>query len=299
MNSLAIDLAHSAGLTSEDYIARSEDEVTREEKRRCFWSIFLFKRLHGASFSSLDFSVETHFPWYPKSSEQPPLSNAYVRETGNLLRDIAFHQSIDLGIVANMIELSDMWFKTTRYVRRRGKPSLIPPWSPESEYSTILSQQKDFVTRMPHIHRFRVADFNRRTSQDLESNRSYWGPWLFIQFVFHTNICLLAHPLLMSLRLRNFRDVIPGSFLQETFNLIGSHAVWIVPFIDMLESKSYRVSDPFLGNCAAIIATIHLQYAFTTIAPAQRDKQSGEFAKCLKFICLIGEHWPHMARLVC
>lgn len=292
-----MDLAHCAGLTAENY--STEDEVTKEERRRCFWSLFLLKKLHGASFSLLDFSVESDFPWYPKSSDQPPLSDIDVAEADVSPVDVTGHKSKDPGIVAYMIQLSEVWFKTTKYARRRGKPSSIPPWSSQSEYSTIASQQMDFETRMPHIHRFKLAEFHNRTSEELDSNRSYWGPWLFIQFLYHTNICLLNHPLLLSLRLRNFQNIIPEMFLQHTSDLISSHATWIIRFIDMLESKSYKVSDPFLGHCAAIIATIHLQHAFTAVDPSKRAEKQGEFAKCLKFVRLIGEQWPHMARIVC
>lgn len=290
-----MDLAHSAGLTSErDNLPI--DDIDKEERRRCFWSIFLCKRLHGADFSSLDFSVEADFPWYPESLAQPPLQESTDSEIEHM--DVSHQKLMDTGITAYMIQLSEVWFKTTRYARRRGKPHLIPPWSPQSEYSTIVAQQMNFETRMPYIHRFKPAKFDDRTPQDLDSNRSYWSPWLFIQFLYHTNICLLNHPLLLSLRLRNFRNVIPEIFLQQTSDLISSHASWVVRFIDMIEKKSYKISDPFLGHCAAIVATIHLQQSFAAVDDASRQEKQGDFAKCLAFIQVLGDQWPHMAMMV-
>jgi len=150
---------------------------------------------------------------------------------------------------------------------------------------------------MPYIHRFEPAKFSQKSVEHLDSNRDYWGPWLFIQFLYHTNLCLLNHPLLLSLRLRNFKCVIPEIFLQHTSDLISSHATWIINFIDMLEAKPFKVTDPFLGHCVAIIATIYLQESFVDDPGTRREKQDN-FDKCLKFIRGFGEQWPHLGRIV-
>ncbi|PVH76928.1 hypothetical protein DL98DRAFT_591771 [Cadophora sp. DSE1049] len=286
--SLAMSLAHNAGLTSELNLVLPDQE--KEERRRCFWSLFLLKRLHGADFMILDFSAEDNFPWYPETTGEP-LSPG--QESSPARTD---EQGPDKGIVAYAIQLSEVWFKITRYARRRGKPSSLPPWSSQSEYALILAHQMDFETRMPYIHRFEPAKFSQRSVDHLNSNRDYWGPWLFIQFLYHTNLCLLNHPLLLSLRLRNFKCVIPEIFLQHTSDLISSHATWIINFIDMLEAKPFKVTDPFLGHCVAIIATIYLQESFVDDPGTRREKQDN-FDKCLKFIRGFGEQWPHLGRI--
>ncbi|KAH8663446.1 hypothetical protein BGZ60DRAFT_379584 [Tricladium varicosporioides] len=294
-NCIAMELAHCAGLTTATYTATNDNFITKEERRRCFWSILLCKRLHGTSFSTLHSSLESGFPPYPKSLEQPLPPTIYIPEVESSIDESQSPR--DDGVLAYMIQLTEVWYKTTQYARRRGKPSQIPPWSSQSEYSTIVSQQMDFETKMPYRHRFKLAKFSSRTSQELNSNRGYWGPWLFIQFLYHTNICLLNHPLLLSLRLRNFRSFIPEMFLQQTSDLISSHATWIVRFIDMLDSKAYKVSDPFLGHCAAIVATIHLQFAYTDPDIRKREEKQKEFGKCLKFVRLMGEQWPNLAQI--
>jgi hypothetical protein len=278
----------------------------REERRRCFWSIFLLKRLHGADFSILDFSGEENFPWYPEStgkaapSGYSPGNNynrSYSMSTEAGLGTSSREEVKDAGIVAYVIQLSEVWFKTTRYARRRGKPSALPPWSPQSEYSTIMTQQMEFETRMPYIHRFKPANFASKSSEELHSNRDYWGPWLFIQFLYHTNLCLLNHPLILALRLRTFQCVIPEIFLQHTSDLISSHASWVTHIIDVLEAKSFKVSDPFMGHCAAIVATIHLQESFKD-NPTARQEHQIKFEKCLGFIRGFENEWPHIARMV-
>lgn len=240
----------------------------------------------------LDFAAEDNFPWYPES-----IGNSNGQSTKVSSRtDEDDDSSIDKGIVAFAIQLSEIWFKITKYARRRG-PSSSPPWSSKSEYSILLADQMDFETRMPYIHRFEPAKFSQQPIEHLNANRGYWGPWLLVQFLYHTNLCLLNHPLLLSLRLRNFKCVIPEIFLQHTSELISSHSSWIINYIDMLEAKSFHVTDPFLAHCVSIIATIYLQESFVDDPGKRKDKQTN-FNKCLKFIRILGLEWPHVERIV-
>jgi len=284
-SSLAISLAHNAELTSEYH--KPIPESMREERRRCFWSLFLLKRLHGADFGILDFTGEENFPWYPESTGKPNMP-----DTGSL-SNASPRYTIDRGIISCEIQLSEIWFKITRYARRRGKPSTLPPWSPQSEYAGIMAQQMESETRMPHVHRFRPAEFSKKSMADLQNNRDYWGPWIFVQFIYHTNLCLLNHPLLLSLRLRNFKSEIPEMFLQSTSDLISSHASWIIHLIGMLDAKAFKVTDPFLAHCAAIVATILLQESFKQ---DNRNEKMENFARCLRFIQRFVE-WPHVIRM--
>ncbi|KAH8649721.1 hypothetical protein BGZ60DRAFT_389605 [Tricladium varicosporioides] len=289
-SSLAISLAHNAGLMTESSAAISPQD--KEERRRCFWSLYLLKRLHGADFMVLDFATEDNFPQFPES-------NTDVIDAGRPSANKMQKQSInnkDQGIISYAIQLSDVWFKITRYAWRRGKPSNTPPWSLDSEYSTIMAQQMDFETRMPYAYRFKPAKFSQQSLDELNSSRDFWGPWLLVQFLYHTNLCLLNHPLLLSLRLRNFKCVIPEIFLQHTSELISSHTSWVMNFIDMLETKQFVVTDPFLGHCVAIIATIYLQQSFVEDPLIQRESRE-KFDRCLGFIRSFGAQWPHVGRI--
>lgn len=65
----------------------------------------------------------------------------------------------------------------------------------------------------------------------------------------------------------------------------------------MLEAKEFKVSDPFLAHCVAIVATIYLQESFVDDESKRREKQSN-FDKCLLFIRGFGGQWPHVGRIV-
>lgn len=287
--SLAMNLAQCANLGSE---SQALFPVAREERRRCFWSICLLKRLHGGEPITLGFP-DSNYPPFPESPGWPPLPfSPENAEDASRSTDLQ-----DQGIIAYVIMLSEVFARTARYVRRHGKPNNVPPWSSQSEYSEILALQMDLETRMPYTHRFKLAKLSERTSEDLETNRDYWGPWFLNQFLYHTNLCLLNHPLLLSLSLRNFRSTIPEIFLQHTSDLISSHTTWIIYFMDFFERKPFIVSDPLLGYGASVVATIELQLSFTE-NPTIRQEKRDRFSKCLMFVLSLGQKWPHMARMV-
>lgn len=288
--SIAISLAYNAGLTTESQ--QLFPPIALEERRRCFWGLLLLKTLQGIDFGIVDLTGEENIPWFPESARTP--NQSY---TSSLSINTSSRPN-DTGVVACYLRMSEVWFKITRYARRRAKPSKLPPWSPESEYATIMAQQMESETRMPNVHRFKPAQFSQKSTEDLNANRDYWGPWIYLQILYHTNLCLLNHPLLLSLRLRNFKSsVIPEMFLQSTADLISTHTSWITHLIGMLEAKSFRVSDPFLGHCVAITATIYLQESFVEDVVVREEKMNN-FSKCLEFVRGFKE-WPHVGRLVC
>ncbi|CAG8111742.1 unnamed protein product [Penicillium salamii] len=288
-SSLAMNLARSANLGQEPRSPVSN--LAREERRRCFWSICLLKRLHGGDFSILDIP-ETGGPPFPQSPARP----ASYLSPGPPTAEARRSDMKDEGIIAYVVTLSEVFARAARYVRHHGRPSNVPPWSPHSEYSKILALQMDLETRMPYIHRFKPANLGERSSDELQTNREYWGPWFLNQFMYHTSLCLLNHPLLLSLSLRNFRSTIPEIFLQHTSDLISSHTTWIIHFINYFGEKSFLVSDPLLGYGAAVVATIELQLSFTDDL-AIREQKRERFTKCVQFVQQIGQRWPHMARL--
>lgn len=269
--------------------------MVREERRRCFWSICLLRRLHGEDVHILEFASQDSLTKYPKSTGTAP----DITKIDNSGIEVRIARGMkDEGIVSYILLLSETFSRTAGYVKRRGKPSDFPPWSPQSEYSKIIALQMESETRVPYIHRFKFSGLAERSADDLQSNRDYWGPWFLNQFMYHTILCLLNHPLLLSLSLRNHRSTIPEIFLQHSSDMISTHTSWIVYFVRYFEEKGFRISDPFLGYCAAVVATIELQLSFTEDEGIRKDKQE-RFESCLGFVQELGKEWPHMAKMVC
>lgn len=195
-------------------------------------------------------------------------------------------------------QLAEVWQMASAYAACPADSNTPPPWKSESDYSQVMSRHLDIDSRVPLKYRWHENNFQDREPAELHEQRGYWGPWLFGQFVYAAIPCLLNHPFLLSMRLRNFRRTMPQSFIQQSFEQITRHAGWIMYFLDLLESKSFQVSDPVLGHCVAIIATIHLQHSFVRNDTLRTRAQNG-FEKCMAFLRRMGRIWPNIAVMVC
>ena len=164
-----MNLAQCANLDVESRALTNE--VLREERRRCFWSICLLKRLHGGEFS-LDLP-EGGGPPFPESSSRPARMLSPVPSTPGVRRS----ELQDQGIIAYVIMLSEAFARTARYVRLRGRPGNVPPWSPHSEYSKIIALQMNLETRMPLTHRFKPANLGDRSSEELQAVFCQYPEW--------------------------------------------------------------------------------------------------------------------------
>lgn len=211
-------------------------------------------------------------------------------------RDSAISQ-MERGILTYVAQLSQVWHMARGYAACRVSSDALPPWSSQSDYSSVMSRHLEIDCSVPRRYRFSSNDFEGQDADALERNRDYWGPWLFVQFTYAAIPCLLNHPFLLSMRLRNFRDTIPHSFIHQSFEQTTRHAGWIVYFIDLLEKKSFVVSDPTLAHCVAIVATIHLQHSFVK-DQSLRDKAQEGYDKCIRFLRRMGNIWPSISVMV-
>ncbi|KAL5342061.1 hypothetical protein BJX70DRAFT_12494 [Aspergillus crustosus] len=203
----------------------------------------------------------------------------------------------DLGIVGCTIQLSELWGFAQSYAASPVTADSPPPWAPHSDYTRITFRHTEFESLTPLRYRLHETRFDELTGADLQQRRDFWSHWLFFQLVFHTIPCFLNHPLLLSTRLRNFRHTMPQSFLRHSFEQITLHAGWVLHFIDLLETKNHEVSDPTLGQCIAIVATIYLQHSFVEDIFFREKAQFG-YDRCLSFLQRMALRWPNIERQV-
>ena len=297
-SSMAMDLASSSGLSSED--RRSKSDALLEERRRCYWSIVLLKHLYVSHTGTFCFVRDEKTPGFPQSPHTPA-------SMGSQMTDAALEQpestnnsqaSTDLGVIAYVLQLSGIWQKTIRHAHRRGKTNGVPPWSIRSDYSQIVEEIMDSETTLPYKYRSRPARFAEQDATRLHENRDFWGSWLFLQMLYHTILCLLNHPLLMSLRLRSFRvNMVPEVFLQHTADLTATHTEWIIHLLSLCEKKEFDIHNQFFAHSAAIVATIYLQQSYSEDFAIRSTKQEC-FRKCVAFIKRLGRYSPHIDQLV-
>lgn len=224
-----------------------------------------------------------------------------IHMLGNLIGEpsprLTFGNKKDLGVAVCAIQLSEVWGLAQSYAAGPVTADSPPPWAPQSDYSRITFRHTEYESVTPLKYRLHETRLDELTGPDLQQRRDFRGHCLFFQMVFHAIPCLLNHPLLLSARLRNFRYTMPQSFLRHSYEQITLHAGWILHFIELLEAKGYEVSDPTLGQCAVIVATIYLQHSFVEDLFFREKAQSG-YAKCLSFLQRMALRWPNIERQV-
>ncbi|KAH7140171.1 hypothetical protein B0J13DRAFT_446269 [Dactylonectria estremocensis] len=280
--SMASHLAHN--------LQPSSAMSNSEECLDCIRSILMLQRLQGCIYPGTRLTNATKYDGSPvtghakfwKGPEPAVLSRKFV------------DSQMTTGIIGCTKLVSEVWQMARKYAAFRVGPDEIPPWNSQSDYSCIMQGHMDIDSLVPTKYRFSSDRFGDYDQDALHQRRDYWGPWLFIQFVYAAIPCLLNHPFLLSMRLRNFRHTMPQSFIYQSYDLIMRHTGWIIYFIDLVEKKSFQVSDPCLAHCVGIVATIHLQHSFVEDLSLRGRAQAG-FEKCMKFLHRMGSIWPSIA----
>ncbi|KAH7357792.1 hypothetical protein B0T11DRAFT_283113 [Plectosphaerella cucumerina] len=206
----------------------------------------------------------------------------------------SFGDAEDRSIASTSTGFCSAWQMARAYAACRVGPNSPPPWDAHSDYSSVMQSHLNIDCRVPLKYRFSHNKIDTFSPEALQKDRHWWMPFLFMQFVYSAIPCLLNHPFLLSMRLRNFRQTIPHTFIQQSFESITRNAGWIIYFIGVLESKGLMVSDPCLAHCVVIVATIHLQHSFVSDPQVRSRAQTG-FDKCMRFLRQMAVIWPTVA----
>lgn len=268
-------------------------ETEHDERKLCYISLIMLRNLQGSlqplqsgdSLDSLKESGELDFPLGSKLSSK------------DISRGNSSDAKLDIGLSGSNVYTSELWAMACNYASSHVGVDAHSPWSPRSDYTMISFHHCEHESLMPLRFRLHASRFQDHPSAELQAHRDYWGPWLFFQMVWHAVPCLVNHPFLLSMRLQNFRRTMPQSFLRNSFEQLIFHSGWVVHFIELTDAKNYEISDPIIGHCVAIVATIYLQHSFVEDEGFNRKAQTG-FEKCLRFLRNMGRRWPHIDRQV-
>lgn len=273
--SMAASLARSAQL----YRTPTTTTLHRtlEERIRCFWATVLLCRFIGEPepFVPKNLTSDLLLPTSPAAPSEDIMKMSTEME--NQASQTSF------GILEVVIELSEIWPMVFQYVRTRGgsvnKEAF--PWDPTSQYATTLAALMNLGLKLPLIHRYRSMNVSSISPEHLEKSRNYWAPWFLSRLVYHTIICILNHPLLLTLQIRHIHNV-SEAFLQQTSWSLSNHISWAMHFLDFFMSRRFVPSDPWLVHWVAVIITIELQRSHSTDPSSIQSKEN--VVKCFNFI---------------
>jgi hypothetical protein len=259
------------------------------EFNNCIRSTFVLYHLQGSVSSSV-------WPTAMSHGEDSSLGTATC-SAWLLAPEQTVPCDMDRGIMKYTTPLAQVWRAVRAYASRRVFSDTLPPWNPRSDYSQVTYRHLEIDCSVPLKYRFSANQIDKQTPESLQQNRSYWGPYLFTQFVYASIPVILNHPFLLSMRLRHFRHTMPQSFVNSSFDAITRHIGWIMYHLEVLEKMDYRVSDPTLAHIVVVVATIHLQHSFVEDLNLREKAQVG-FEKCLEFLRCMGLTWYGVAVMV-
>lgn len=268
----------------------SESEA--EARRRITWAFFMLDRTYNASRNySLCLSDNNFTLFFPSSSKRESPVRGSLHEKTNTQG-----QKVDQGIMACLVQLYALWGKATEWVFEPLETSSLPPWQTGSSLSILESEWMQFETQFADKHRYMNVDFKRRAREDPDA-RPYLSTWLCVQFLFHSIQCLLHHPFVTMIKLRNLSCNLSATFLQKSFETSLIHSRWIARFIKEMAEVEMRLCDPLFGYLAAIAATIQLEHTGNK-NPQIALLVNSEFRTLVDFMTELSAQWESMRVLV-
>lgn len=225
------------------------------------------------------------------------MSSSSAKDNLPILAKSKHESQEELDILNYSYKLGSVWQAAREYAACPIGKHQLPPWDPQSDYSSVLRRHLEVDSSVPLKYRYAANKFGEQALEALQQDRAYWGPWLYLQIVYGAIPCLLNHPFLLSMRLRDFRTTMPQMFIYQSFEHINRHAGWIIFFLDLIEKKGFEPTDPILAHSVVIVATIHLQHSFVEESRLRKKATEG-FEKCMRFLLRMGRIWPNVAIMV-
>ncbi|KAJ5491391.1 hypothetical protein N7539_002958 [Penicillium diatomitis] len=244
-----------------------------DARRRLFWSVSFLNQQFGPRCLSLDILQDVQRPRYmtpnnDNSSEMGVAPPQIPLESGSL--------SPRGSIWIYMVQLGSLWREVQHYISHCASGHFTPPWSSRSGYTIIGAHLMDLETNFPTTHRWDSVKIYERSANELQRDRGYWSPWLYLQFTYHAVHSVINHPFLYSWRPQQSAQLsVPNTFWRTSSELALIHTTWTVRLIDLLVEKNYQLSDPSIGHLVAIALTIQLYYC-RAADPAQQSHTSGK-----------------------
>ena len=274
-------------------------EPRNEERRRCYWAIVLLCRLLGEPEPGSS-TVRAPTPPWPRN-----LSNA----ANGLFATVADDDSAGgasssdgpINIMGVLLRTSEVFVMAQAYVKSCSLPSEreTMPWLLDSRYSRTTSAYMNLGCGLPKSHRYRNVNVPKMTKDLLDASRTFCAPWFTSRLVYQAIPCILNHPFLLALQLKDANNA-TDSFIRQASTTITNHVSWSVHFMQLMRSREFEPSDPVVIYCAAVVATVEIYRSLSSRLDQGRliAESRNNFDECLRFIALLEHRWVYAKRVV-
>ncbi|KAH7346096.1 hypothetical protein BKA66DRAFT_602766 [Pyrenochaeta sp. MPI-SDFR-AT-0127] len=295
---IGLKLAQSRGMLGAKALDGLEP-VERIRRQEIVWSLFMLDRMLLGSNTREPSIPTTAFelpifqggPSHPDQSFRPygvdHLLISYESETPRSLH----------SVVSLNMQILRIWECVLADVTRPPSDNDVPLWRHDSARAVILTRLLDFETRCQNSsHNYSTTGPPTRVLEEPRL-RDYYLAWVHFQLVLSVIQCCLNHPFIIYAKTTRFKQRVPLTFLQKSYEYSMIHANWVFRLIDDMENAGLVVHDPFLGHLVAIAASIHLEHTLSQhAAVAASAKRKSD--RCINFVKRMSEDWPNMLSAV-
>lgn len=293
---LAVRLAQDLKIMMEEPVSLPNEE--REERRRVFWSIYLLDRLvtcgRARPPAIVDSSCVLQLP-----IDEVAWKNCENYSTPNLetfaSRDIP--NTSGTGPFALIVLMAHTLSKVSQYVLQtptsRGRQR---PWDVNSEQASIDADL--LCLEGLQMHTWTTTQLMQRyQSADGQIDQHSAGAAVFSRTLFHLSHCLLNHPFLFRLRIRNLESTIAPSLLARTFDVGWNHAKCMIEHISQARHAGIIAHTSFYSYCAAVACSI-LGLYLHSVSDWRREPSANLLDQALSFVDDLSGYWPNAASCV-
>ncbi|KAF5518243.1 putative transcriptional regulatory protein [Colletotrichum aenigma] len=274
--------------------------IEQEERRRCFWSIYLLDKLVSCgkdrhlAISDEDCSVRL------------PCDETTFR-IGGLERNVTLHQLHDWntdpssarGNFPIAILAGSALGRCTRNVLHDREVDGVPPWDSRSEYASINSILLLVESRlqMDQISIDSIVETNRTEEGSID--HQVVGHVIFARTVFNLCHCLLNHPFLLRRRLRGRNGQAPSSFLLLAFQRSYDHARSLINVLHDAAAAGCHLGASFYAYSACLAgSTLSLNMHAEKHHGGQRSAEMLRATQeSLSILEKMGQFWDHASKM--
>ena len=139
----------------------------------------------------------------------------------------------------------------------------LPPWDSKSEFATIYSVLLQLEARFELGGSINEA-IQRNSLPGGGPNMQIVGSLIFAKAIFHTSQCILHHPFLLSLQLKNNGLKAPASFLSRALQTCREHACSMSELVSDSSRAGCTAFYSFIGYCTTVASGIHTMFLNNT-----------------------------------
>ncbi|KAK6214903.1 hypothetical protein QIS74_07922 [Colletotrichum tabaci] len=297
---LAVRVAQDLQLMKEP--SESLPTVEQEERRRCFWSIYLLDKLvslgRDRHLAILDESCHVQLP-----CDEPTFrSGCYGRG-----EPVTLHQLLDWktdnSVVQDGFRLAMMagaiLGRCTRTLFQDLGDEATPLWDSRSEFASIVSLLLLFESRLQlDGHPIeQVVAANRVGTGDVDHQVA--GHVVFARTVYHSCFCLLYHPFLLHKQLQRLDCRPPPSFLKLASRTSYDHARSLVGLLHDAEAAGCHLGASFYAYSACLAgSTLSLHMHAEERTGGERSAEMLEATQeSITMLDKMGRFWDHASKM--